>query len=195
MSVQALPLEGRFVRLEPFAPELKDEVARALDDDAAAWALMSSNGAGAAFEDWWAAALKEQAKGVRLPYAVRRLQDKRVVGTTSYLQVRPEHRALEIGATFYHAAFRGGTVNPESKLLLLRNAFQAGAVRVEFMIDSRNVRSQAAVKKLGAVQEGVLRKHKTTWTGHVRDTVAFSILDDEWPPIMVRLEDRTYGEL
>ena len=81
-------------------------------------------------------------------------------------------------------------MNPESKRLLLANAFDAGAIRVEFMIDVRNARSQAAVEKLGGTKEGVLRNHKITWTGHVRDTAVFSITDADWPAVRERLDFR-----
>lgn len=178
------PLQGRFVRLEPLEPALKDEVRAALDCDADTWAIMSASGQGEHFEAWWAEA------GQRLAYAVRRLAGGRVVGTTSYLSLRPAHRGLEIGSTFLHPDARGGPVNLECKRLLLAHAFQSGVVRVEFMVDVRNARSQAAVKKLGAVQEGVLRRHKITWTGHVRDTAVFSITDLDWPQARAALDAR-----
>ena len=181
------PLEGRFVRLEPFVPALKAEVRAAMDCDAETWAIMSTNGSGEDFEGWWAKA------GGRLPYAIRRLSDGRVVGTSSYMTFRPEHRGLEIGSTFIHPEVRGGPVNPESKHLLLANAFDEGVVRVEFMVDVRNRRSQAAVNKLGARQEGVLRRHKITWTGHIRDSAVFSITDQDWPVVRAGLEARLAG--
>jgi N-acetyltransferase len=85
---------------------------------------------------------------------------------------------------------RGGFVNPEAKMLMLDHAFASGAVRVQFRVDSRNQRSQAAMTKLGAVREGMLRRDRLTWTGYIRDTVVFSILDDEWPAVKLRLEQR-----
>jgi RimJ/RimL family protein N-acetyltransferase len=184
-----VPLQGRFVRLEPFIPVLKDEVRAALDCDAETWAIMSSNGFGDHFEGWWT---KAQA---RLAYAVRRLADGRVVGTSSYMAFQPEHRGLEIGSTFLHPDARSGPVNPEAKRLLLAHAFDSGVMRVEFMVDVRNQRSQAAVKKLGARPEGVLRRNKITWTGHIRDTAVFSITDLDWPQARQGLDERlaAYG--
>ena len=182
--ISHVPLEGRFVRLEPFVPALKEEVRAAMDCDAETWAIMSSNGAEEDFEGWWAKA------GGRLAYAIRRLSDGRVVGTSSYMTLRPEHRGLEIGSTFLHPDARGGPVNPESKRLLLAHAFDQGVVRVEFMVDVRNQRSRAAVNKLGAKQEGVLRRHKITWTGHIRDSAVFSITDHDWPTVRAGLEAR-----
>lgn len=178
------PLQGRWVRLEPFTPDLKKEVREALDCDAETWAIMSSNGLGEHFESWWT---KAQA---RLAYAVRRLTDGRIVGTSSYMTFQPEHRGLEIGSTFLHPDGRGGPVNLEAKRLLLAHAFESGVIRVEFMVDVRNQRSQAAVKKLGARPEGVLRRNKITWTGHIRDTAVFSITDLDWPQVRDQLDAR-----
>jgi N-acetyltransferase len=100
---------------------------------------------------------------------------------------------VEIGATFLNPDVRAGAVNPEAKLLMLGHAFNSGAVRVQFTVDTRNERSQAAVAKLGAVREGVLRRDKRTWTGYIRDTVVFSIIDSEWPEVRIRLEQRLAG--
>jgi RimJ/RimL family protein N-acetyltransferase len=192
MDLLAKPLTGRHVRLEPFAPALKDEVRAALDCDPETWALLTLDGRGA-FDGWWDGALREAAAGTRVPFAVRRLADGAVVGTTSRLELRPEHRSFQIGWTFYRPDARGGAVNPECKLLLLKSGFEAEAERIEFWVDARNARSQAAVLKLGAVREGVLRRHRVTWTGWVRDTVVFSIIRDEWPAVEARLSERCYG--
>ena len=190
MNLKAKNLKGRYVRLEPVTAELREEMRGAIDCDPAAWEIMSVNGCGEGFEDFWGALVGETERGERQAFAIRRLSDKKVVGTSSYLNIRRLHRGLEIGATFIHPDARSGPVNPESKRLLLAHAFDAGAIRVEFMIDVRNARSQAAVLKLGATQEGILRSHKITWTGHVRDTVVFSITDYDWPAIRERLDFR-----
>ncbi len=190
MHLRAIPLDGRYVRLEPVTPELRDELRGAVDCDPEAWEIMSVNGCGEGFEDWWGALEAETARGERIAYAIRRLEDGKVVGTSSYLNMRPVHSGLEIGSTFLHPDARSGPVNPEVKRLMLTHAFEAGAIRVEFMVDVRNARSQAAVLKLGASKEGVLRNHKITWTGHVRDTAVFSITDYDWPGIKQRLDFR-----
>jgi len=190
MRLEPRVLSGRIVRLEPFAPTLEAEVRRALDVDPQAWAIMSSPADGPRFDGWWAQAMTEAAAARRIPLAVRRLDTGEVVGTTSFLEIRAPHRSVEIGATFYRSDQRSGPVNPECKQLMLAQAFEAGAVRVEFAVDTRNLRSQAAVLKLGATKEGVLRKHKTTWTGFVRDTAVFSITDDEWPGVRAGLDAR-----
>ena len=183
-------LQGRFVRLEPYAEDLKDDVRAALDCDPDSWNVFAASGQGAHFDGWWSGARAELEAGTRVPFAVRWLHDGTIVGTTSYLSIRPQHRAVEIGSTFYRPHLRGGPANPECKLLLLGHAFDAGANRVELVTDGRNLRSQAAIAKLGAVREGTLRKHKITWTGHVRDTVVFSIIDEEWPAVRAGLEAR-----
>jgi len=190
MDIQILPLEGRYVRLEPITPALREELRGAIDCDPASWEIMSTNGCGEGFEDWWGALQGETQRGERIGFAIRRLSDGKIVGTSSYLNIRKLHKGLEVGSTFLHPDARSGPVNPESKRLLLGHAFAAGAIRVEFMIDVRNARSQAAVEKLGADKDGVLRNHKITWTGHVRDTAVFSITDADWPGVKQRLDFR-----
>lgn len=190
MNLEFKTLDGRYVRLEPVTPELREELRGAVDCDPESWEIMSTNGCGEGFEDWWGALQGESRRGERLAYAIRRKSDGRVVGTSSLMNIRRLHRGLEIGATFLHPDVRSGPVNPESKRLLLGHAFDAGAIRVEFLIDVRNARSQAAVLKLGAEKEGVLRSHKITWTGHVRDTAVFSITNYEWPGVRARLDYR-----
>jgi RimJ/RimL family protein N-acetyltransferase len=190
MEIEIRPLEGRHVRLEPIVHEHRDDLRAALDVDPEAWELVSINGAADGFDDWWDVVLSAKRKGERITYAIRQLEDDRVVGTSSFRNLRYAHRGVEIGSTFLHPDVRSGPVNPESKLLMLAHAFDAGAIRVEFLVDERNSRSQAAVLKLGATQEGVLRKHMITWTGHIRDTAIFSIVDFDWPGVKERLEFR-----
>ena len=101
--------------------------------------------------------------------------------------------ALEIGGTYYHPDIRGGPANPSAKRLLMAHAFESGARRVQYKVDALNARSRAAVLKLGAVQEGILRQDRVTWTGRIRDTVVFSILADEWPAVRERLDARLAG--
>jgi RimJ/RimL family protein N-acetyltransferase len=102
-------------------------------------------------------------------------------GMSAYLGIDAERQVLEIGNTYYRPAFRGTGFNERIKDMMLRRAFACGIRRVEFRVDSRNRRSQAAMAKIGGVREGVLRADRITWTGHVRDTVLYSILADEWP--------------
>lgn len=190
MNIRPKVLKGRYVRLEPITPDLREEMRGAIDCDPESWEIMSVNGCGEGFPEWWNATLAGHERRDAVTFAIRRLSDGKVVGASSFLNIRPLHRGLEIGATFLHPDVRSGPVNPESKRLMLAYAFDAGAIRVEFMIDSRNARSQAAVLKLGATEEGRLRNHKITWTGHVRDTVVFSITDADWPAVKERLDWR-----
>jgi N-acetyltransferase len=184
------PLRGRFVTLEPYAPELRAEVQAALDCDPDAWRLFASCGAGEHFDGWWANAIAAMEAGEWIPFAIRDSAGGRVVGSTSFLNIRPACRCAEIGATFLHPDVRGGVVNPEAKRLMLTHAFAAGARRVELLTDARNVRSRAAIAKLGAVQEGILHRDRTTWTGHVRDSVLFAIVDLDWPAVRQGLDSR-----
>ena len=104
-----------------------------------------------------------------------------LAGMSSFLGIDVGRQTLEIGGTYYRPKFRGTGFNRRAKDMMLKRAFSCGIRRVEFRVDARNQRSQAAMAKLGAVREGVLRADRITWTGHVRDTVLFSILKDEWP--------------
>ena len=104
-----------------------------------------------------------------------------IAGMSSFLGIDEGRQVLEIGGTYYRPHLRGTGLNRRIKDMMLVRAFDCGIRRVEFRVDLRNARSQAAMKKLGAVREGVLRADRITWTGHVRDTVLFAILKDEWP--------------
>lgn len=190
MIIKPKTLKGRHVRLEPITPDMREEMRAALDCDPAAWEIMPFNGCGEGFDTLWAGFLARAETHKAMVFAVRCLADGKIVGTSSYLNIDSLNQGLEIGATFLHPDVRSGPVNPESKLLMLANAFDAGAIRVQFVVDVRNARSQAAVLKLGASQEGVLRNHKITWTGHVRDSAVFSITDYDWPGVKQRLEFR-----
>jgi RimJ/RimL family protein N-acetyltransferase len=103
-----------------------------------------------------------------------------LVGKSCYLGIDSDRSVLEIGSTYYVPRLRGTGLNRRVKDLMLERAFGCGFRRVEFRVDSRNGRSQAAMAKIGGVREGVIRQDRITWTGHVRDTVLFSILADEW---------------
>ena len=108
------------------------------------------------------------------------LLDDEPVGMSAFIGIDPERAVLEIGNTYYVPRLRGTGFNRRVKDLMLSRAFGCGFRRVEFRVDSRNARSQAAMAKIGGVREGVIRQDRITWTGHVRDTVLFSILADEW---------------
>jgi len=130
------------------------------------------------------------ARGQALVFAQVWNASGRAIGSTRLLDVRPKDRQVEIGATFLARPYWRTAANTESKYLLLRHCFETlGCVRVALKTDGRNVRSQAAIERLGAVREGVLRKHMSV-RGFQRDTVYYSILEDEWPAVRRRLEER-----
>jgi RimJ/RimL family protein N-acetyltransferase len=189
MRLKYTPLTGRYLHLQPFAPDLKEEVRAAVDCDPDTWAIMPVNPMGDGFDAYWSAACGAPL-GERMAYAIRRCSDGRVIGMSTYYTGLQSQGGVEIGTSFLHPDVRGSAANPEAKLLMLDHAFDCGAVRVQFRVDTRNQRSQAAVAKLGAVREGVLRQDRLTWTGYIRDTVVFSILVREWPPLKARLERR-----
>jgi len=108
------------------------------------------------------------------------LNDGEVVGTTSYIHPDPANGTVMIGGTYIAPSVRGTGFNRRMKHLMIDHAFACGFWRIEFTVDMRNARSLAAMEKLGAVREGVLRRNRVTWTGHIRDTALFSILADEW---------------
>jgi len=127
----------------------------------------------------------------RLAFATIDAGSGRVVGSTSYLDIRPAHLGLEIGSTWIAPEHRGTRVNAEAKLLMLRHAFEMlGCERVQLKCDARNVHSQRAIAKLGATHEGTLRKHMVMAGGHVRDTVVFSVVRSEWPRVEAGLAAR-----
>ena len=179
-------LEGRHIRLEPLSEGHREPMRLALDGDEAAWSVMVSVAFGPHFDAWW----ERVIAGPSLNYAVIRRSDGEVVGVTGYHEISVPHSRLEIGGTYYRPEVRGGAINPETKRLMLASAFDSGAMRVEFLTDAINDRSRAALTKLGAIEEGVLRRHKITWTGRARHTVMFSILAEEWPEARANLDQR-----
>lgn len=189
MNLEFDDLEGRYIRLEPFETHLKEEVRAAIDCDPEIWDIMPINPTGAGFESYWAVACGAPV-AERMSYAIRRREDARVVGMSSYYTSLASQGGVEIGTTFLHPDVRGSVVNSELKLVMLQHAFDSGAVRVQFRVDTRNLRSQAAVARLGAVKERILRRDRLTWTGYFRDTAYFSILEDEWPAVRARLMAR-----
>ena len=181
-------LAGRHIALEPLEQRHRAELVEAASDPTI-WTYMPVDGSKgfAARFDWFTG---EMAKGTQVTYVVRRLADGAVAGSSSYLAIAPEHAKVEIGWTWYVAAARATAVNPEAKYLLLGNAFAANYNRVEFKTDSRNARSRAALLKLGAKEEGILRAHMWMPQGYFRDSVYFSILAAEWPQVKSGLERR-----
>jgi RimJ/RimL family protein N-acetyltransferase len=133
--------------------------------------------------------LKDQASGMALPFAQIEKATGRVIGSTRYANIERSHHRLEIGWTWIAEPWQRTAVNTESKYLLLRHAFEAwGCMRVELKTDSLNVKSRAAILRIGAREEGTFRNHMITSSGRIRHTVYFSIVDAQWPEVRSRLE-------
>ena len=131
-----------------------------------------------------AEALVGQDGGTDIPFAIIDAGSGTVAGSTRYLEIRREHRGLEIGWTWLGPKYQRSGINTECKYLLLSHAFDTlGAMRVQLKTDSRNVQSQKAIERIGAKPEGVLRAHMLMWDGHVRDSAYFSITTEEWPTV------------
>lgn len=189
MNVTPVTLEGPTILLEPLtvghAPGLWPHADPTIFEHTLEWPRDASE---EAFADWVVDCL---AKPDSQLFAIRLRETGELVGMTGYLEIRPAHRGLEIGRTWIGRAFQGTRVNPESKLLLLRHAFEdLGAARVQLKTDLRNVHSQRAIEKLGAVKEGVLRRYQMRSNGYIRDTVMYSIVAEEWPAVKAGLEAR-----
>ena len=182
-------LTGRFVALEPIA-EHHHAALKAASSDAELFRYMAAAGNARDFARWIGHVDAASQKGAQLAYAIRRLADGAIVGSSSYLDIQEADARVEIGSTWYTAEVQGTAVNPEAKLLLLGNAFGAGYNCVYLKTDSRNARSRAAIAKLGATEDGILRGHMWNARGYFRDTVFFSILAAEWAGVKQGLEAR-----
>ncbi len=186
-----ITLEGTQVRLVPLSMDHLDGLcAVGLDPDLWRWIpqqVLDRQGMQAYVE----LALEEQRRGVSLPFATTLKSTGEVIGSTRYMNIDLKNRRVEIGATWIGKSWHRSAVNTEAKYLMLRHAFETlHCARVELKTDALNERSRNAILRLGAKQEGILRRHVLTDTGRMRDTVYFSILDHEWPEIKSRLESR-----
>jgi RimJ/RimL family protein N-acetyltransferase len=183
-------LSGPCVVLEPLEPRHREPLRAAAVDDESIWTYfpIHFNGAGDDFDPWFDHTLERSAADEHFPFAVRRRADGRVIGTTRFYDMAADHRRLAIGSTWYVREARGTLVNPEVRLLQLSHAFERlGVNRVELITDPRNLSSRAAMRILGAVEEGVIRSHMVYKDGRVRDSILFSILRGEWPGVKERL--------
>lgn len=191
-------LTGPTVRLVPLAEPHREALREAAKLDESIWDYfpLTFNGAGDDFDPWFDHALARCRAGEHYPFAVLRRSDGRMVGTTRFYDMAPVHRRLAIGSTWYVPEARGSLVNAEVRWLTLSHAFETWRVnRVELITDPRNLASRAAMKLLGAVQEGVIRRHLIYKDGRVRDSVLFSIIAEEWPTVRERLAGTLGPEL
>lgn len=175
MTDLGAPMESGDLRLEPLAEHHRADLKAACAKDRDIWPLYSVSYDPDHFDAQFDAL---RAREAAYPFAV--LQRGRLIGMTAFLGHTPARQTVEIGNTYYVPAVRGTGLNRQAKQMLLDRAFACAIRRVEFRVDDRNARSKAAVRKLGANQDGLIRAERITWTGHVRDTALFSILAEEW---------------
>lgn len=186
----AVTLSGKHARLEPLTqahvPGLYD-----IGREPSIWQWMIRG----AFEndrdcrDWVEAALDAQAASGHVPFAIVARESNRIAGCTRYFNVSIADRGLEIGHTWLGSAFQRSAINTECKWLLLEHAFETlGCARVQLKTDALNVRSRAAIERIGAKFEGILRKFQLTRDGRIRDTAMYSITEDDWPIVRERFQ-------
>jgi RimJ/RimL family protein N-acetyltransferase len=172
----AEPMTGEGCRAELFSEKHREALKAACAEDREIWQIYANNFGPDGFDqsiDLYTSSPRNRTFVL--------FDGAELAGMSSYLGIDEGRQALEIGGTYYRPHLRGTGLNRRIKDMMIARAFECGIRRVEFRVDLRNARSQAAMKKLGAVREGVLRAERITWTGHVRDTVLFAILKDEWP--------------
>jgi RimJ/RimL family protein N-acetyltransferase len=184
-------LEGSVVRLEPIRREHAENFWEAAEDDLDdifQWIpyrmKMRED-----FQRLVEKAFSEQERGESIVFATVEHGSGRVIGSTRFMNIDRVNHRVEIGSTWIARPWQRTAVNTEAKYLMLRHAFEVWkCMRVELKTDALNQRSRNAIQRIGAKEEGTLRKHVITWTGRVRDSVYFSILDSEWPQAKARLE-------
>ncbi|MGO0790047.1 GNAT family N-acetyltransferase [Herbaspirillum seropedicae] len=181
-------LQGRHVKLRPLAPDDAPFLLAAASDGEL-WNLKVTVVPGPnTVEGYLSAALQGRASGTMMPFAIVRQDSGAIVGSTRYWKIDGVNRKLEIGHTWLALSCQRTAINTESKYLLLRHAFETmGCVRVQFQTDELNERSRAAILRLGAVQEGILRNERIMPDGRRRNSVRFSITDEEWPNVKASL--------
>lgn len=191
MTLEPVTLEGRHVLLQPLSlAHLNALCEVGLDPElwrATAFGMANEEDMGHFVQ----AALEAQAARTALPFATIDRDSGRIVGSTRFLNIDPRHKRVEIGGTWIARPWQRTAINTEAKYLMLRHAFESlGAIRVEFKTDAINWQSRQAILRLGAIEESTLRRHMIAWNGRVRDTVYFSIVDNEWREVKLRLEEK-----
>lgn len=192
MEVSPVTLKGQHVELKPLTLSHRDALfAAAADGELWASDLTIVPASPEATEDYIREAIESQENGIYLPFAIIHRPTDRIVGTTRYRAINLRHRRLEIGSTWLAKSAQRTAINTESKLLLLGDAFERlNCLRVEFLTDALNEQSRAAIERLGATFEGILRAHMVMPSGRSRDSACFSIIGSEWPDIKARLESK-----
>lgn len=188
MNLSPITLTGQLAQLEPLAPEHLQEIQLAAADGELWQLFFTSVPAPEKTADWLKLALQMQESATALPFVVRDLSTGKIVGTTRFCNIDSKNQRLEIGYTWYSQSVQRSGINTECKLMLLSHAFETlGCIAVEFRTDWFNKRSQAAIERLGAKRDGVLRNHMVQADGRIRDTVVYSIIQNEWPGVKANL--------
>lgn len=170
------PMIGDHCAAEPFGEQHREALKATCAEDGDVWAIYANNFGPEGFDesiDRYVSSPKNRTFVL--------FESDELAGMSSFLGIDEGRQTLEIGGTYYRSKFRGTGFNRRVKDMMLNRAFSCGIRRVEFKVDRRNARSQAAMRKLGAVREGVMWADRITWNGHARDTVLYAILKDEWP--------------
>ena len=175
MSELDAPMTGDGCRAELFTEEWHEPLKAACAEDSEIWQIYANDFGPDGFEGSIALYRSTDRNRTFVLF-----EGDELAGMSSFLGIDEGRGVLEIGGTYYRPKFRGTGINRRIKDMMMRRAFDCGFRRIEFRVDERNKRSQAAMTKLGAVREGVMRADRITWNGHVRDTVLFSILKDDW---------------
>jgi RimJ/RimL family protein N-acetyltransferase len=189
LQIAPVTLTGRFVRLEPLTHGHLEALARVAFDPSI-WTWMPATvGDLASLERWLDEAIATERTGTALPFVTVRLDGNVAVGSTRFMNISARDGRVEIGGTWIAPAYQRSAVNTEAKYLMMKHAFETlGATRVELKTHSKNERSRRAIERIGGVYEGMHRKHMLHQDGSRRDTVWYSILDDEWPGVRAKLE-------
>ena len=192
MKIEPVTLEGNFVRLEPLEESRHFAGLCDIGLDPELWRLVPYRvTTPEEMRGYIRNALAAETTGTALPFAKVERATGRVVGSARYMNIDTANRRVEIGATWIAPPWQRTAINTEAKYLLLRHAFETfGCSRVELKTDALTERSRKAILRIGAKEEGTLRQHMITWSGRLRDTVYFSVLDVEWPAVRLALEQK-----
>ncbi len=190
MDIQPVVLEGRHVRLEPLDLDRHWDGLRAIGLAQALWRFTAAKVRDEAeLKCYFEKGLADQERGTALVFVTVQRATGRVAGSTRLANIVREHKRVEIGWTWLGLEFQRTALNTEAKYLMMRHAFETwGMMRVEYKTSSTNLKSQNAMRRLGLVEEGILRKWMYNEDGTTRDTMWFSCIDDEWPAMKARLE-------
>lgn len=187
--IQPVTLKGKLVTLVPMNRDQKDDILAAIADGNLSDLWFTSIPSQSTIDSYFETAEAEQHQGLSAPFVVIENATGKLIGATRYCNIEAAHRRLEIGYTWYSKSYQRTGVNTECKLLLLAHAFQTmHAIAVEFRTNWHNQPSRQAIERLGAKQDGILRNHRLSADGLIRDTVVFSIIAGEWPSVKKGLE-------